>query len=274
MPDTIGMPAIDRPGSFSFTYTIVEMENPAQMTGFVTQVEIYSAIAGTGIEVAVFEEVAPFTFTTRSDQFIGDVPLGYSSHVVSLPVAIGDFIGIHGLSGSIEKSNTGVGCRYEVADYIPCVDQYIPGRNARTISLLGHITVPTPPLLNWALVDLHYCQTPFQIKVTSYTDLPCHLWLRWSTHQPRRHPAPVTTRGITLMTDIRFCFTVFEDLEQEEGMDTLVHTFYLPVWPVCTTFWYYFYGTVVTVTSPSTSAIFKSHRSEPFRWLMAEQWSS
>jgi len=60
-----------------------------------------------------------------------------------------------------------------------------------------------------------------------------------------------------LNDDVRFCFTAYEDNEQLEGGDTLIHTFFKPAWPFSTTKWLYFWGEVNSEVSVSTSPIFK-----------------
>lgn len=60
-------------------------------------------------------------------------------------------------------------------------------------------------------------------------------------------------------TDIRFCFTVFEDNEQFEAGDTLTHTWYKPDWPFCTTKWLYLWGSSAGQTCVSTTPPFKYH---------------
>ena len=59
--------------------------------------------------------------------------------------------------------------------------------------------------------------------------------------------------------DTYFCFVVYNDNEQEEAGDTLIHTFVKRSWPVCETRWFYFWGSVSGVTCKSTTAIFQLH---------------
>lgn len=63
------------------------------------------------------------------------------------------------------------------------------------------------------------------------------------------------------MSELRFCFTVYEDNEQEEAGDTLTHTWIKPDWPPCTTKYFYLWGKVAGVTCVSTSPPFKHHNS-------------
>lgn len=77
------------------------------------------------------------------------------------------------------------------------------------------------------------------------------------------HRKAVLKRGKWVSDDIRFCFTVYEDNEQAEPGDTLIHTFHKPNWAYCKTKWCYFFGKIVNVFSPSTSALFHYHNQAP-----------
>lgn len=84
------------------------------------------------------------------------------------------------------------------------------------------------PLLYWALEDIQQTITATGYIIVTKTDVACHMWLRWTLKPPQKHPKAVTVRGLTKMTDARFCFVAFCDVEQEEEGDTLTHTFILP----------------------------------------------
>lgn len=84
------------------------------------------------------------------------------------------------------------------------------------------------PLLYWALLDIQQTITPTGYIIVTKTDVACHMWLRWTLKLPQKHPKAVITRGLTKMTDVRFCFVAFCDVEQEEEGDTFTHTFIMP----------------------------------------------
>jgi len=69
-------------------------------------------------------------------------------------------------------------------------------------------------------------------------------------------------RGISLPYATRWCFVNFEENEQEEIGDTLIHTFIKPNWPICETRYFYFLGTKQAEEQPSASPIFKHHHAE------------
>lgn len=101
----------------------------------------------------------------------------------------------------------------------------------------------------------------YQIVVT--TDIPCHLWMRWSIIKPQRHSQPRLRRGIALHTDVYLCFVAYHDNEQEEAGDTLIHTFLKTAWPHCETRYFHFWGSVAGNTCRSTTALFKKHFTAP-----------
>jgi hypothetical protein len=112
----------------------------------------------------------------------------------------------------------------------------------------------------WIPLTVEETVTALGVKIVLTTDVPCHLWCRITTTPPLTHFHPITVRGVTKMADPYFCFDNYHDNEQEEPGDTLVHTFIKEPWPVCETRYFYFHGTIAAVASPSTSPIFKYHR--------------
>ncbi len=112
---------------------------------------------------------------------------------------------------------------------------------------------------HWALLDLKYYFMVDGFKLIATTDMPCHLYCRMTTTPPRKHVLPSPRRGIYLQGDIRFCFVVYEDNEQDEAGDSITHTWYKTSWPVCETRYFYFVGTQGGTPSVSETAIFKLH---------------
>ena len=114
--------------------------------------------------------------------------------------------------------------------------------------------------MHFVVRNVIYALTTNGYLVTCYTNYPCHLWLRWTNIIPQKHVNPVIVRGAPVGTYIDQCFVVFNDVEQNEAGDTYTHTFTLEPWPSCERRWFYFWGTVAGVISPSASAIFTKHR--------------
>lgn len=105
-------------------------------------------------------------------------------------------------------------------------------------------------------------QTPTYdgFSITAFTDVPCHLYCRTTAQEPRIHKEPSYRRGLWINDDVRFCFTVYDDLEQEEAEDTIEHSFIVEPWPVCYTKWFYLHGTIDALPSVSTSPYWGLHR--------------
>lgn len=118
------------------------------------------------------------------------------------------------------------------------------------MALLDHFTVRR----------LTFANTEFGVQLQCFTNNACHLTMRWTYLVPQKHINTTQRRGAQIGTYIDQCFTVFHDNEQEEPGDTWTHTFTKEPWDTCETRWFYFWGTVGGVVSPSASAIFEYHR--------------
>ena len=116
---------------------------------------------------------------------------------------------------------------------------------------------------HWYLKDLQYSYLDDGFKLVATTDVTCHLFARMTTTPPRKHALPSMRRGLFLQGDIRFCFVVYKDNEQNEAGDTLIHTWHKSAWPICETRWFYFVGTQGGSPSVSESPIFKFHFPAP-----------
>ncbi len=125
-------------------------------------------------------------------------------------------------------------------------------------------------------IDFHPSETGVRIRVI--TDVPSHLYIRLSLKKPWVHMQPSIRRGVAFAEDVRFCFTVFEDNEQNEWGDTLVHTWWKENWPVCTTKWFYVWGSRSGEMCVSTTAPFKYHNTgiepvPPWGQIFYEPWT-
>ncbi|MBA7534780.1 hypothetical protein ES705_27029 [subsurface metagenome] len=110
------------------------------------------------------------------------------------------------------------------------------------------------------------------------TDTASHCWCRVSSNPPRIHKKSIKRRGTDFMSELRFCFTVYVDIEQLEPGDTTTHTFIVLDWPYCTTKYFYFWGSIDGVTCVSTSPPFHYHNAYIFipPWgvvFFIEPWS-
>ncbi len=112
---------------------------------------------------------------------------------------------------------------------------------------------------HFAVLDISAEPIKYGFIITCVTDVPCHLWFRWSIQEPRKHKRAVIIRGLAVPEDVYLCFDVYQDNEQEEAGDTLQHTFTKINWLYCTTRWFYFWGTVAGGSSPSETCLFHLH---------------
>jgi len=123
---------------------------------------------------------------------------------------------------------------------------------------------PTPAISNWLANSITQTILPDGFRIILTTDIPCHLYMRWTLIEPEVHKIPTYRRGIALPADKRFCFVAWEENEQEEIGDTTTHTFTKLDWPLCQTRWFYFVGTRAMEQQPSVSPIFKKHRTHGY----------
>jgi len=108
--------------------------------------------------------------------------------------------------------------------------------------------------------DVTWQDNELEVAIVATSDVPAHMWLRYTRKQPWVHKKPSLRRGVQFAEDVRFCFTVFQDIEQDEPGDTLTHTFEFQDWPVCETRWFYFWGMQGADVCNSTTALFEVHR--------------
>lgn len=111
--------------------------------------------------------------------------------------------------------------------------------------------------------DIYFTELNNGYQITIFSDIPCHLFMRWSLVEPQIHKQAVLRRGIYMHTDVYLCFVGYHDNEQEEAGDTYLHTFYKVPWPCCETRFFHFWGTIGGSVSVSTTALFKKHSTAP-----------
>ncbi|MBA7583888.1 hypothetical protein ES708_25839 [subsurface metagenome] len=125
-----------------------------------------------------------------------------------------------------------------------------------TASLFGWTYVP--PIIYTHFLISEYQTTPNceTVTVSLKTDVPCHMWLRFTKEKIRKHPRTVVVRGLATSGDLRTCFVAYTDIEQEEDWDTLEHTFIITELTWCHTYYFYFWATSFGEVMTYTSAIF------------------
>ena len=252
----VGAPAIDRANPLSAGYTFIALENPVNVAGILKKVAFFFDTIASGLKVGIFTLVNGNTFTTRSWQLIGSAPAGYSEHDVSLAVEPGDFIGYYCATGFLDVSLFGDGIPYCNGDKIPCTDQAFTPYANKTISLFGWTEVPSIYYPRFFITDIEHTPNCETVTTVIHTDVPCHLWMRFTPEKVLKHPRTVLTRGLAMGYDLRTCVVAYGDIEQEEAGDTLEHTFILTELAWCHTYYFYFWGESAGEVMVYTSAIF------------------
>lgn len=250
----IGPPAIDRSGRLSSGTTRIARENPASQDGTIQKVAIFANQPLSGCQVAIFFNVGGNSFTTRSDQLIGDIPSGYSEHDVSLECKTGDYIGCYFTGGRLDSGAPTDAIWYKAGDNIPCAAQSFTLWSPANISLYGwceSLPVTYERFYITSMQTAHWCKG---FTLTFETDVACHMYLRNTREPPWKHPISRIMRGLTVGVDARFCFVAYADLEQNEAGDTTTHTFTWPDWEFCQTQYFYLWasagGSAMISTSP------------------------
>ena len=145
LPIDIGSPAIsiDNDNYYSSTYTKILANNPANNSGIITNIEIWSGASlplMTGLKVATFKQVSANTFTATDSCVIGSVPFfSKNIYTVELNVLAGDYIGLYYASGYMGRLVAGPGCWVSSipGDQTACVNLAFEFTANRDTSLYG-----------------------------------------------------------------------------------------------------------------------------------------
>ena len=115
-------------------------------------------------------------------------------------------------------------------------------------------------MANFAVLSVLYNVTATGVELTITTDVPCHLWMRWSHTPWDVHLVSQIVRGTSFHVIPYYCIVAYKDNEQEEAGDTTTHTFIKEPWEHCETRYFHFWGEIGGQPSPSESALFEYHR--------------
>ena len=137
----IGSPAINRANTwYPNVATVVNKDNPANESGSIITVEIWTYSQLEDAEVATFYVVSGNNLSTRDTEYIGVVAAGAKrTFTVNLDVEAGDYLGMYwGASRQMEMDASGyAGCWYIYSDQIPCTNVTFSSIDGRTLSLYG-----------------------------------------------------------------------------------------------------------------------------------------
>ena len=112
----IGPGAIDRAGLSGNNYTVIDLANPSNDTGWLTSFEVWLSVAGsngTGVKMGVFSG-SGHNYDDRDYETIGTVTIGSKQTFTgkNCDVSLGDFLGIYTITGAPEIGSSG-GSGYE-----------------------------------------------------------------------------------------------------------------------------------------------------------------
>ena len=125
----VGGEATDRAGNASDSWTFLGLDNPANDTGIITDVEIWAFGELTGCKVGTFFGTAP-DYTPRDSAVLGTIAAGskQTSSGLSIDVQTGDLIGIFFSGGSLEQDEPG-----GIGVYRLNGDQFAAGQQTYTL---------------------------------------------------------------------------------------------------------------------------------------------
>lgn len=132
-PIDVGGAAIDGDSYANALNTLIDLTNPANLSGLITSVDVQANTNITGLRVGIFRLVSGTTYRCITSVAVGNVTAGSKqTFPVSLPVQAGDFIGCYFAVGRIEASDgIGSGLLYKAGEYID------PGDSAAYTLLAG-----------------------------------------------------------------------------------------------------------------------------------------
>ena len=136
----VGAAAANRSSITDLGPTWVQSNGPADGTGKITSVEVWFNTAATGVQFATFIYHGSDVFSTRDYEEVGEVASGSKQTFSGLDMEVetGDYIGLYGVDGAIDRDNTGGAYWYYEGDHIPCSPLTFAGPfSPRTISLYG-----------------------------------------------------------------------------------------------------------------------------------------
>ena len=110
----IGSPADNRPQYVSGGYTLIVVDNPANLSGIITEIKTFVETELNGCYFGIFENTGGLNFKCRSAVAIDIVAVGLVAHEVNLAVVAGDYIGMYFAGGNMDRNDAGgVGYWYE-----------------------------------------------------------------------------------------------------------------------------------------------------------------
>jgi len=149
MAIAVGSTCESRDAGRGNSYTIVEINNPANATGTIDYICISSDNTMAGIEVASFA-ASGNNLTTNGNVALADqsgagvTEYNAPGDFTAFDINIGEYIGIWWTAGGLDETTTsGAGFWYKEYDYIPCTSEAFSVYGGRDHSLYATGTVAT-----------------------------------------------------------------------------------------------------------------------------------
>lgn len=146
----VGALAQDRTVSAASGFTMIELGNPANLSGVLTRVSIYAFVTLQDCKVGTFYDLGAGQFACRDYANIGTVAAGAERQFLNyINVEAGDYIGIYFTSGELEADAAGgSGHRYKSGDQFDAGTQTYTLSTGTILSLYGDGATVVIPLLS------------------------------------------------------------------------------------------------------------------------------
>lgn len=136
----VGAEAINRAGQAPSPYTLLAVENPANLDGKITTVEVWCQASITNAKIGMFYNTTGNNYKCRSSLSVPSIAAGSKrTYACNLDVVAGDLIGIWYPNGNMERTDSGgQGYWYYNGDKATVGDEATYAMSAgRTMSLKG-----------------------------------------------------------------------------------------------------------------------------------------
>ena len=138
VPIDVGVTNTEPTFSFSSDKTIIQLGNPANATGIITNVELNIGTSMVGLIIGTFSFSSGNTYICKSSLSIGSLSVGINTLIdLSLSINVGDYIGCYYSSGSIYSPFTGAGLAWLSGSHISVNDSGVYTISDRDLYLYG-----------------------------------------------------------------------------------------------------------------------------------------
>ena len=115
----MGGACVNCTGTTGALYTYIDLNNPANGSGTLTNACIWVNTSTTGLKIGSFYLVSGTTYKCRDVYSIGSLSPGQNPAVsISLDVVTGDLMGLYASAGQIDRAYTGGGFMYVLGDKV------------------------------------------------------------------------------------------------------------------------------------------------------------